>query len=640
MRRLCRFLFVAVVPVLFSFVAYASHMIGGDITYRCLGNDTFEITLTLFQDCLYGEPQAIAQDDPAYYAIYTSGSGRQLVRQGSVPSNLTERVDPNFSNACINNYPNTCLSRQVFRFKVVLPPSATGYDIVYQRCCRNASINNIVNPGNVGVTYSAKIPPFNQGECPNNSAVFKSLPPQIICSNNPFVYDFSATDPDGDSLSYELCTARLGGSTSNPLPMGRDITPPPHTSVPYMPPYSPSMPISGMPPMQINPVTGMMTGTPSANGRFVVTVCVNEWRNGQIINTVSRDVQFVVTNCSKAVVANIPEMEDVPNTYTIQCKGYTVRFTNSSTGGFEYYWEFGVPGATSTEFEPTYTYPDTGTYTVKLYVNRGSTCQDSITRLVKIYPEFKTDFEWAGRLCPESPIRFYDSTKATYPPIVSWNWNFGDGTTSGEQNPEHIFSKPGGPRDVTLISKSALGCRDTVTKTVPLPYFNPFAGNDTIIVLGYDFNLRGTGSTYYKWWPEDYLSDPNIADPKVTFPDTGRYKYVLIGTNEEGCVATDTIEIWVVRTGSVFVPNAFSPNGDGKNDVLMPRTVGYSEITSFRIYNRYGQLVFSSVQEAYPSWDGTYNNRIADIGTYYYIIELVDAFGKKSQQTGDITLIR
>ncbi len=636
-----RYLFLFFIATGFcSVVARASHMIGGDVTYRCLGDNNFEITITLFQDCLYGEPQAIAQDDPAFYAIYTSGNNRQLIRQGSEPSFDTRRVDPNFSNACINNFPNTCLSKQVFKFVVNLPPSATGYDIVYQRCCRNASINNIINPGNVGVTYSAQIPPFVSGECPNNSAVYKTLPPQIICSNNPFVYDFSATDADGDSLSYELCTARNGGSTSNPLPMGRDITPPPHASVPYMPPYSPAMPISGIPPMQINPSTGLMTGTPNAVGRFVVTVCVHEWRNGEIINTVSRDVQFVITNCSKAVVANIPELGDEPNTFIVQCKGYTVKFVNNSTGGFDYYWEFGVPGASSTEFEPTFTYPDTGTYIVKLVVNRGSTCQDSITRLVKVYPEYEGDFVWTGKLCPEEPIQFYDSSTATYPPIVFWNWNFGDGATSDLQNPSHTYAKPGGPKEVTLISKSRLGCRDTVRKTVPLPYFNPFAGNDTIIVLGYLFHLRGTGSTYYKWSPEDYLSDPNIANPRVDFPDTGRYKYVLTGTNEEGCIATDTVEIWVVNSGSVFVPNAFSPNGDGINDVLMPRIVGYSEITSFRIYNRYGQQVFTSTKENYPEWDGTYNGKVADIGVFYYIIELKDIEGNKKTQTGDITLIR
>lgn len=627
---------IMLAPVL----VHASHMIGGDVTYRCFGGNNFEITITLYQDCLYGEPVAIQQDNPAQYAIYTAGEVPSLFTSGNVTASSTETVPPNFSNACINNFPNTCLRRQVFKFTVNLPPSSVGYDIVYQRCCRNASINNIASPGNVGVTYSAQIPPFTAGQCPNNSAVFKTMPPQIICAANPFVYDFSAIDPDNDSLSYQLCAAHPGGSTNNPAPSGGNITPPPHPPVPYLSPYSALMPMSGVPPLQINPVTGLMTGTPSATGRFVVTVCVNEWRNGTIINTTSRDVQFVVTNCSKAVVANIPELTDDPNTFVVQCKGKTVQFVNNSSGGFSYLWSFGVPGATSTEFAPSFTYPDTGTYVVTLSVNAGSTCPDTISRLVKIYPEFATDFVWSGKLCPEEPIQFFDSSKATYPPIASWNWDFGDGGTSTLQNPVHIYAKPGDTKQVTLISRSKLGCRDTLTKTLPMEYFAPFAGNDTIIVLGYAFNLRGSGSQNYVWTPPDFLSDPNIANPAVNFPDTGRYTYILNGSSDAGCVGSDTVMIQVVYYDHIFIPNAFSPNGDGVNDFLIPRIVGYGRINYFHVFNRFGQRVYESIGNNMPRWDGYYNGGLAELGVYYWVINVTDVNGNKIDKKGDVTLIR
>ncbi len=623
------------------FFSRASHMIGGDITYRCLGNNVFEITLTLYQDCLFGEPQAIQQDDPAYYTIFTAGSNPVMVAEGNIRSLTTETVDPNFNNACINNYPNTCLRKQVFRFTRTLEPSSRGYYIVYQRCCRNASINNIVNPGNVGVTYLALIPPFVNGECPNNSAVFKTLPPQIICSNNPFVYDFSATDADADSLSYELCAAHPGASITNPLPpTNGPMTPPPYPSVNYMPPYSATIPMSGNPPLQINPITGLMSGTPNVIGRFVVTVCVNEWRNGSIINTVSRDVQFVVTNCTKAVVADIPELPDEPNTYIVECKSNTVKFSNNSSGGFSYFWDFGVNGATSTEEEPSFTYPDTGTYVVKLVVNQGSTCPDSIVRLVKVYPFFKADFSWSGQLCPGVPIQFRDSSLATFPPTVSWNWDFGDGNSAVQQHPVHTYAIPGGEKQVTLIAKTTLGCRDTVTKTLPLSYFAPHAGNDTIIVLGYPFTLKATGGQYYQWSPADYLSDPNIANPAVDFPDTGRYTFILTATNDEGCLATDTILVWVVGSENIFVPNAFSPNGDGINDFLEPRIIGIAQINNFQVFNRWGQRVYSSLMDNYPQWDGSYNGRPADLGTYFWMMNVTDAMGNKQDKKGDVILIR
>lgn len=618
---------------------YATHMIGGDVVYRCLGNNAFEITITLFQDCRNGEPSAIQADNPAYYSIFNAANNI-LVAADSVYAVSTEYVDPNFSNACINNYPQTCMQKQVYRFVEILPPTTQGYTIVYERCCRNAAINNIQNPGNVGVTYFASIPPFSSGQCPNNSAVFKGMPPQIICSNNPFVYDFSATDLDADSLVYRLCAARPGGTLNNPKPYGNEMEHPIPASVNYLGAYSATMPVAGTPPIQINPITGLMTGTPISNGRFVVTVCVDEYRNGVRINTISRDVQFVITNCSKTVVANIPELPDEPNTFTVQCKGYNVQFVNRSTGGFSYFWDFGVNNATSTAFEPNFTYPDTGTYVVKLIVNAGSTCPDSIERLVKIYPEFHTDYDWTGLLCPDLPIKFSDSSKSTYPYVNQWLWDFGDGNTSTEQHPTHIFGYPGGEKRVTLIAKTTLGCRDTLSKILPLPFFDPNAGNDTIIVFGYDFYLNGTGAQYYSWSPSQYLSNGNIANPRVNFPDTGIYTFILTGSTETGCVGSDTIVIQVVKYPHIFVPNAFSPNGDGLNDFLMPVIIGYSKINTFKIFNRYGERVFNSTNNNYPKWDGRYKGKDLDVGVFYWIAEILTVNGTKEVRKGDITLLR
>src|SRR5690606_19186714 len=103
----------------------------------------------------------------------------------------------------------------------------------------------------------AEIPPFASGECPNNSAVFKSLPPQIICANNPFSYDFSATDIDGDSLSYEFCDAHPGGDASHAKPSGTQISTPPYPAIQYLPPYTATQPVPGIPPFSIDPVTGI-----------------------------------------------------------------------------------------------------------------------------------------------------------------------------------------------------------------------------------------------------------------------------------------------------------------------------------------------------------------------------------------------
>src|SRR5690606_42125342 len=159
MRVLLRMMILCM--LLFSGISSrASHMIGGDVTYRCMGNNNFEITITLYQDCQYGEPEAILDDNPAEFAIYTGGPNPTLFMAQSRPAVATDNVPANFSNECINNYPTTCMRRQIFRFTVNLPPNPQGYYIVYHSCCRNAAINNIQTPGNIGVTYGTRIPPF------------------------------------------------------------------------------------------------------------------------------------------------------------------------------------------------------------------------------------------------------------------------------------------------------------------------------------------------------------------------------------------------------------------------------------------------------------------------------------------------
>lgn len=401
--------------------------------------------------------------------------------------------------------------------------------------------------------------------------------------------------------------------------------------------------MTGNPPIQISPTTGLITGTPNLQGRYVVTVCCHEWRNGIMINTIKREFQFVVTNCSKAVVADIPQFSSDFNTYIVECTTNKVHFVNNSTGGFAYHWDFGVPGAvndTSSDFEPDFVYPDTGIYNVQLVVNRGTTCPDSITRAVKIFPTYKADFSFDGLLCPKTPIQFTDLSQATFKPVVSWNWDFGDSTgTSTLQNPSYTYTK-GGDYKVTLISKSVKGCTDTATKELKVEKFFPYAGGgDTIIVKGESINFRASGGIEYTWTPATFLNNPLIGNPIGYYPDTGRITYVVHIKSENGCEGSDTLTVWVVGQASVFVPSAFTPNGDGKNDVLSPIGIGYRNVNYFRVFNRWGQQVYYSTRFK-MGWDGTFNGKPADIDTYYWVLGLTDRFGKEQIYKGDVTLIR
>lgn len=647
--------------------AKASHIVGGEITYQHMGidgngYDIYRIFLSIYEDCLNGSPDAILQDDPAYVKIFTGNltSGNNIpfypscsacpspdcqctdsISYNKSDPSASFKVPANFSNACVKNPPSTCLWKKTFVKDYHLPPNPIGYIFVYQRCCRNASILNIFNPSSIGATYYCIIPPRTPtSQLYNNSAVFKNYPPQIICLNQPIFYDHSATDADGDSLSYEFCNTYAGGSDTNSKPVPQ---PPPFDPVRYNSLFSYTDPMGGYPQIQIDPVTGIITGTPKSLGRFVVTVCCHEWRNGININTLKREFQFVVTNCSKAVVADIPLLSDEPNTYIVDCADYTVHFLNTSIGGFAYQWYFDEPGATSTDFEPTYTYHDTGVFLVRLIVNPGSTCPDSIARLVKIFPKFKSVFAVTGIQCPGSLLNFYDSTRADYKPVIYWEYRFGDGDTIRQQNPTHAYTK-GGTYYVTFISANIKGCSDTSLQEVLIDRFQPFAGNDTIIVQNEIINFHAGGGNKFTWSPSHYsegtyLSDTAIYNPVGTFHDTGQFVYNLHVISPFGCYGDTTIKIWVVPNAAFFVPTAFTPNGDGRNDIFRPVPIGYRSLAYFRVYDRWGELLLES-NSWEKGWDGTYKGQKLDAGVYYWEIATINRFGATEKKKGDVTLIR
>ncbi len=622
--------------------SHASHIIGSDFTYQCLGNDTYRFTLSIYRDCRLpnqggGNPAAITADNPAFISFF-DGNGNFLFFD-SIQSFNTQVIPPEFDNACITNIPIKCVNRVRFTFNQTLPGNSTGYYLVYQRCCRNEATLNITNPGGTGASFMCFIPPTNLAVC-NSSPVFKNDPPQIVCINNPLVFDNSATDADGDSLTYEFCSAIRGGNTNTPKPIINNG--PPYPPVFYASPFSAINPMAGNPPITINRETGVITGTPNILGIFVVTVCCNEWRNGVLINTTRRDFQVEVTNCSKAVIANIPVLSQEPNTYIIQCGGFDVDFINSSSGGFSYFWDFGVPGIssdTSNLFQPSFTYPDTGTYVVKLLVNRGTTCPDSIERLVKVYPSFDGDYTFSGLLCPNQPIAFTDLSTSSLFPVSYWDWNFDDGTRDTVQNPTHFFPNIGKDFQVTLVSGNDLGCRDTTTKNLLIPKVGLFAGNDTTVIINRSIEYNATGTQTYAWAPPIFLDNPNINNPTGFYTDTGRIQYIVSGISANGCPASDSITVFISDKEYIIVPNAFSPNGDGNNDVLKIIGAGYKQLNYFKIYNRWGEQVFET-NNFLDGWDGTLRGTPQPISTYFWIINAVDVDNNSKNFRGDLTLIR
>jgi gliding motility-associated-like protein len=416
--------------------------------------------------------------------------------------------------------------------------------VAYQRCCRIAGINNVINSSSAGATSTAQIPgtQANPNNPANNSARFTGKDTVVVCAGNSFCYDFGAVDPDGDSLAYYFCTAFTGGTTLDPAPI------PPAGPIPnsdgsyprvtYASPFDATNPMGSE--ITLNTSTGLMCGVAPPPGIYVVTVCVGEYRDGVLIATQRKDLQIKVGDCDLVGVT-------LPSSYPM-CDDFTRTFENLSPPNsliHSWEWTFG-DGQTSGVQRPTHTYGDTGTYTIKLVVNRGEACVDSALAVANVYPGFFPGFEIEG-ICATKPTQFLDTTKTVYGFVNSWRWDFGDITvnsdTSRLQNPSYSYPT-NGTRNIRFIVTSNKGCIDTVFKDITILDKPPLAAlpQDTLICNGDVLQLQAIGTGAFSWTGPN-ISNANTPTPTVSPTVTSNY---IVQLNDNGCINADTVQVRVI----------------------------------------------------------------------------------------------
>ncbi len=178
----------------------------------------------------------------------------------------------------------------------------------------------------------------------------------------------------------------------------------------------------------------------------------------------------------------------------------------------------------------------------------------------------------------------------------------------------------------------------------PIPKVS--VGNDTTISVGNSVTLQAEVSgdvTSLVWQPSTGLSCVSCLTPVASPKQTTNY--TVTATNKGGCYSLDQITVFVIcKEGNIFLPNTFSPNSDGVNDIFYPRGKGLNSIRSMKIYNRWGQIVFSrenfNANDASSGWDGKFNGKTADVGVYIYTIELICENSQIMLQKGNVTIIR
>ncbi len=442
---------------------------------------------------------------------------------------------------CISNVPERCYEIRNYETIVELDPSPNGYIISKQRCCRVNGITNILPPSsNYGATYTIKIPGTNDGPTApfNASPQFIFNDTAVVCGDNEFSINFTASDADGDSLSYSFVDAYNGGSSAAPNP--GTASPPPYGIIAYQAPYSGLQPLGAL--ASINPITGVISGIAPPQGEYVVCVLVKEYRNGINIGESRKELHLKTAPCTP-LTAN-------PNPNFTTCNGFTVNFFHNSSGANSVFWDFGdgtTLADTSLMDNPVYTYTDTGTYVVTFIINPGEPCTDTARRIVKVYPGFFPGFTISPTLCVGVPVQFTDTSRTVYGVVDSWRWDFGEipilSDTSRLKNPVYTYPSPGATYNVKLVVTNSKGCIDSMT--VPLTISDPSAVDvfpaDTIYCGLDSLQLTATGTGSFNWTPNTNIIGANTATPLV-FP-TVLTKYYATLTNAAGCSSKDSITV-------------------------------------------------------------------------------------------------
>ncbi|HRG51387.1 MAG TPA: PKD domain-containing protein [Bacteroidia bacterium] len=383
----------------------------------------------------------------------------------------------------------------------------------------------------------------------NSDPAYDLIPPLFLCAGKPFSYDHSATDIDGDSLVYSFYTPYDGDNNAGALDPTFINNVATFTPIKWVAGYSATNPLGGTP-LTLNSSTGLLQGTPNTLGQFVVGIMVKEYRNGKYMSQTIRDFQFNVVSCPEQISAVLKPIT-VCNTRTVNFQNY-----GGSTGN-NWHWDFGNTAVTtdvSTLNFPSYTYPAAGTYTVRLITGYQTNCADTATAKVDVVT-IKAGFTHNAPKCVNTPVAFTQaSTITSNDVIITYLWDFGDGTTASSANATHAYAN-GGTYKVLLTLTSNLGCGDTISKYIKIdPKPIPNAGPDqTVCATVGSVVLNGsvtnaTGGTWTTTGTGTFQANPNILNPtyKPSAADTvaGTVKLILTTTGNATCASvSDTMVV-------------------------------------------------------------------------------------------------
>ncbi|MFM9027128.1 MAG: PKD domain-containing protein, partial [Bacteroidota bacterium] len=590
----------------------ATHLMGADLTYECLGGNTYRVTLSLYRDCI-----GIAAPSSANISITSSCAPSSVLVVYPRPGTGQE-VTPSCSTSVTTCRGGTFTGIQEWIYDgiVTLPTQCANWTFSYNPCCRNAAITNITNPGSstfyIYATLNNLITPCN------NSPTFSNKPVPFLCRGQNYCFNHGVYDADGDSITFQLITPKQTATTN----------------VNYLAPFNASNPLTSNPATSFNATTGDICMTPTNMEVTVMAVLVKEYRNGVLIGSVERDLQLTVMMCAN----NLPSLSGIngTNDFSITvCANQPACFNIFSDDpdagqNLTVTWDQGIPGATFTTTSaqhPTATFCWTPTtaeignsyfftamvsddacpyigsqvysYTINvvgvrvdLGPDQSIACSDQTTLsanasggnppyqyawsngssmqqvtvgagtwmvsatdgvcsasdTISVDMPFIPNASFLNGIgsCANEPVQFTDSSTTPGGLIYNWLWNFGDGTISLDQHPQHQFPGPG-TYSVSLVVENTFGCSDTIVRSLtidPQPVAAFTAGNGCVNAPIQFNNQNGSSASGWIWNFGDGFTTTAVS-PLHGFSSPGNYNVTLIGTSAGGCSDTATMNIQI-----------------------------------------------------------------------------------------------